>query len=70
MVKRSQMKSRKIAGAQRNRLVPQMCAIHKYFKQFNRIKAKVFRLLRKLSSIICAKHLSSMCTNAAPVISD
>jgi hypothetical protein len=44
-----------------------MCLIHRDFKHFGAGKAKQFRRLRKVSSIMCAKVLSIMRANAGPV---
>jgi hypothetical protein len=44
-----------------------MCPIHADFKQFHRPAAKEFRRRRKVSSIMRAKVLSIMPTNAGRV---
>jgi hypothetical protein len=47
-----------------------MCLIHRDFKHFPAAKAKDFQLRRKVSSIMRAKVLSIMRSNAAPVTPD
>jgi hypothetical protein len=48
----------------------QMCLIHKDFKHFPASNPKDFRLRRKVSSIMRAKLLSIMRTNAVRVTPD
>ncbi len=68
MVKSSRTKSLTIAaGWNANQQPHQMCLIHRDFKHFAAGKAKQFRRLRKVSSIMCAKVLSIMRANAGPV---
>jgi hypothetical protein len=47
-----------------------MCLIHGDFKQFRGPKAKDFRIARKVPSIMSAKVLSIMRSNAAQVTPD
>jgi hypothetical protein len=64
MVKSSRTKSshfkEKRTSPAGNRTTNQMCPIHGDFKQFHATKAKDFRFLRKVSSIMRAKLLSIM----------
>jgi hypothetical protein len=48
----------------------QMCPIHNYFKRFQSEKTKDFPEWCKVSSIMQAKVLSIMRTNAEPVTTD
>jgi len=53
-----------------DRLAYEMCPIHADFKHFHTSKAKDFQLRGKVSSIMSAKVLSIMRTNAGRVTFD